>query len=179
MVSIVEAIMLNVVAQCGDQQGKHVSVVKTRVLRQVLIRQYEAAVLSYITTVQIVVVLDASLVLVVDLHDELEELVVVNHLMQIVLFEQRSRHKWHLHVPADRLREVKDVERERVNALVEFRMLFDELLYVVRRQIEVDPITVNLDGAEVTRVVVPATLSRRHGHKRAAKLLLSFLHFKL
>ena len=44
--------------------------------------------LSHIRPVQVVVVLNGSLVLIVDLGDELEELVVVNSLQEVVVFEQ-------------------------------------------------------------------------------------------
>ena len=73
--------MLHVVAKCRDQESKHVSVVKARILHQVLVRQYETAMLSDITAVQVIMVLDTSLVLVVDLHDELQKLVIVYNLM--------------------------------------------------------------------------------------------------
>ena len=41
-----------------------------------------------VTTVKVVVVLDAALVLVVDLNDERKEFVVINNLEQIVELEE-------------------------------------------------------------------------------------------
>ena len=41
-----------------------------------------------VTTVQVVVVLDATFVLVVNLNDKLQELVVVDDLQQVVFLEE-------------------------------------------------------------------------------------------
>ena len=116
---------------------------------------------------QIVVVLNAALVLVVDLDDKREELVVIDNLEQIVELEDRCGHEWHLHVAADRLRKIEYVEGERVNALVELLMVFYQFLDMLRAEVEVDAITVDLDRAEVTSRIVLSTFSGldRHQHR--------------
>ena len=116
---------------------------------------------------QIVVVLNAALVLVVDLDDKREELVVIDDLEQIVELEDRCCHEWHLHVAADRLRKIEYVEGERVNALVELLMVFYQFLDMLRAEVEVDAITVDLDRAKVTSRIVLSTFSGldRHQHR--------------
>lgn len=53
----------------------------------VLVLENDVDMLSNVRAMQVVVVLDVPLVLVVDLSGELKELVVVNNLEQIVVFQ--------------------------------------------------------------------------------------------
>ena len=80
MVPIIEAIVLHVMAQGGHDQGKGISIVEAGMFSQVLLSEDQINVLGNIWSVQIIVVLHGSLVLVVDLNDELQELVVINDL---------------------------------------------------------------------------------------------------
>lgn len=84
MVAVVEAIMLHVVAEGGHEQNESVSVIEARVLLEILFVQNQIAVLRDVTSMQVVMVLDAALVLVVDLHDECQELMVVHNLEQVI-----------------------------------------------------------------------------------------------
>jgi hypothetical protein len=56
-------------------------------LDHVLVLENDVDMLSNVRAMQVVVVLDVPLVLVVDLSGELKELVVVNNLEQIVVFQ--------------------------------------------------------------------------------------------
>ena len=96
--------------------------------------------LGHIGSVQVVVVLHRSLVLVVDLHEELQEFVVVHRLKQIVLLQYRSCHEGHLHIAPNSLREIEDVEVKGVYFEVKVLMLQDELVDVVYGEVEVDSI---------------------------------------
>ena len=71
MISIIIAIMLNIVAKGSDYQGQIVEVIELSVLHQVLSLQNQMNVLSNICSVKIIVVLNRSLILVVDLDEEL------------------------------------------------------------------------------------------------------------
>lgn len=53
-----------------------------------LIVEYDIDVLSHVTSVQVVVVLHRTLVLVVNLSEELKELVKVNDLQNVVFLQQ-------------------------------------------------------------------------------------------
>ena len=55
---------------------------------QILCFQYKTAVLRHIGAMQIVMVVDLSLVPIVDLNHELNEFFIVNALEQIVLFKE-------------------------------------------------------------------------------------------
>jgi recombinational DNA repair protein RecR len=72
---------------------------------------------------KIIVVLNRSSVLVVDLGNKLEELVMINSLKQVIVLEQRRCHKGHLHVAANRFGELENVEVEVEDFLVETSML--------------------------------------------------------
>ena len=122
--------------------------------------------LRHVRSVQVIVVLDAALVLVVDLNDERQEFVVIDNLEQIVELEEWSGHEWHLHVTTDRLREIEYVEGERVDALIELLVAFYQLLDVFGAEVEIDSISVDLDRAEVTSRVVLSTIGGLDRHER-------------
>jgi hypothetical protein len=113
-------------------------------LDHVLVLENDVDMLSNVRAMQVVVVLDVPLVLVVDLSGELKELVVVNNLEQIVVFQNRCCHKRHLHVPAHCLGELKQVEVKRVDALKVIVMLLDQSVHVFARKVEVDSVLVYL-----------------------------------
>ena len=68
------------------------------------------AVLGNIGSVQVIVVFDTSFILVVYLDNELEKLMMINHLEEVILFQQSGCNKWHLHVPTHGLRECENIE---------------------------------------------------------------------
>ena len=115
--------------------------------------QDQVDVLCHIRSVQVVVVLHRSLVLVVDLHEKLKEFVVVHRLKQVVLLQQRSCHEGHLHIAPNCLREIEDVEVEGVDFEVKVLVFQDELVDVVYREVEVDSIRVDSNFLELGRVV--------------------------
>ena len=120
--------------------------------------------LADVTTVQIIVVLDTALVFVVDLYDECEELVIIYDLEQIVLLQERCGHEGHLHVTANRPRELEDVKFKRVNFLVEIGMALDQFFNVLSAQVKIDAIAVDLDRAEITSCIVLSSFGRLGRH---------------
>ena len=120
--------------------------------------------LADVATVQIIVILDAALVFVVDLHDECEELVIIYNLEQIVLLQERCGHEGHLHVTSNRPRELEDVEFKRINFLVEIGVALDQFFNVLSAQVKIDAIAVHLDRAEITSCIVFSTFGRLDGY---------------
>ena len=79
---------------------------------------------------QIVVVLYRPLVLIVNLHDELEILVLVDDVLQPILLEEGHCHEGHLHLATNDLGELEQIEVEGVNPLVETLMFGEQLLSI-------------------------------------------------
>lgn len=98
MVSIVESIMLNIMAQGSYYQGKSVLIIELGILDQSLSFEDKMHVLSHIRTMKVIVILNRSLVLVVDLYKELQKFMMVDGLEKIVLLQKGGSHEWHLHV---------------------------------------------------------------------------------
>lgn len=86
VVPVVEAIMLDIVAESGNEERKSVQTVELGILNHVLRLQDNVAMLRNVGAVQIVVIGYISIVLVVDLGKELQELAIIYELEQIVLF---------------------------------------------------------------------------------------------
>jgi len=80
VVLVVEAIMLDIVAECGDKERKGVQIVELGVLDHVLRLQDDIAMLCNVRAVEIVVVGYILIVFVVDLAEELQKLVMVYEL---------------------------------------------------------------------------------------------------
>jgi len=80
VIPIVEAIMLDIVAECGNKERKGVQMVELGVLDHVLRLQDDIAMLCNVRAMEIVVVGYTSIIFVVDLGEELQKLVVVNEL---------------------------------------------------------------------------------------------------
>lgn len=114
--------------------------------------QNEVDVLSYITTMEIIMVLHRPLILVVNLGDELQKLVKVNDLEDVILLQEGCSDEWHLHVSANCLRKFEDVEVKAVYLIIESTVLLDHLFDVDALQVEINAIRVDLDRPEV---VVP------------------------
>ena len=89
--------------------------------------------LSYIWSMQVIVVFNGSLVLIVDLDKELQELVVVHGLQKIILLQEWSRHKWHLHITSNSFGEFKYIKVVWVHSIKEMKIVFDQLLNVFTR----------------------------------------------
>jgi hypothetical protein len=66
---------------------------------------------------EVIVIFDRPLILVVNLADKLQEFVIVNDLQEVIGLKQASGYNWHLHIPANRLGELKDVKSVFVNVL--------------------------------------------------------------
>lgn len=98
---------------------------------------------------EIIVVFNRPFVLVVDLHEELKEFVVINGLKQVVLLEQRCSHKRHLHVSTNCLGELKDVEVIGINSIEEVQIVLNELLDLLTREVKVNSIRIYLNISEV------------------------------
>ena len=125
MITIVEAIMLHIVTKCGHQQRKSVYVLEVCFLDHALALQNQMAMLSHIRPMKVIMVFNRSFVLIIDLHEELEELVVVHGLQKIVLLKQRCCHKWHLHISSNCLGELKDVEVVRIDSIEEMKIVLN------------------------------------------------------
>ena len=80
MISVVEAIVLDIMAQGRTQKRQGVEVVKMRLLLHALVGEDEMNMLGDVGAMHIVMVLDRSFVLVVDLGEVLQELVEVDDL---------------------------------------------------------------------------------------------------
>ena len=80
MISVVEAIVLDIMEQGRTQKRQGVEVVKMRLLLHALVGEDEMYMLGDVGAMHIVMVLDGSFVLVVDLGEVLQELVEVDDL---------------------------------------------------------------------------------------------------
>ena len=87
MVPVVEAIMLHIVAEGYDNERQIVQIVELGILHEILCLQNQSDMLCYVRSMKIIVVLDRSPVLVIYLGNKLEELVMINSLKQVVVFE--------------------------------------------------------------------------------------------
>lgn len=125
MVPIVEAIMVYIVAEGRCKDGEHVRLVKFSILGEALFVQNNVTVLGNIRSMEVIVVLNVSIVTVVDLSDEQHELFKVDQVEQIVLFEEAHCHKWHLHVSPDSLGKVINVEVKFVEVEIELLVVLD------------------------------------------------------
>lgn len=85
VVPVVEAVMLDIVTERGNEERKSVQIVELSILNHVLRLQDNIAMLRNVGAVEIVVVGYISIVLVVDLGEELQKLVIIDELEQIVL----------------------------------------------------------------------------------------------
>jgi hypothetical protein len=99
--------------------------------------------------VQVVVVLNRSLVFVVNLSDELEELVMIDSLQQVVVLEQWRSHEGHLHVTANWSRELKNIEVKGKDLLIEVLVLHDQLVDFIYGEIKVNLIRVDSNWLKV------------------------------
>jgi hypothetical protein len=88
MVPVVEAIMLHIVAEGCDNERQIVQIVELGIFHEILGLQNKPDMLGHVRSMKIIVVLNRSSVFVVDLGNELEELVMINSLEQVVVFEQ-------------------------------------------------------------------------------------------
>lgn len=88
VVPVVEAIMLNIVAEGSHDEGQIVQIIKLGIFHKILCFQKEANMLCHVRTMKVIVILNRPLVLVVNLGNELEELVVINSLEQVVVLKQ-------------------------------------------------------------------------------------------
>ena len=73
-------------------------------------------------------ILNRSIILVVNLHNELQELALINFLSKSIHFNNGSRHCWHLHRAADDAREFKNVELKCGDARAEVLVLIQDSL---------------------------------------------------
>ena len=61
---------------------------------------------------EIIMILNAPLILVIDLCSEILEYLEVNCLIKIISHQQRTCYEWHLHLPADRVDKFEQIERK-------------------------------------------------------------------
>ena len=78
MEAIVEAIMTNVMTEGGHKEGKRVNLVKLGEFAKVLSLEDEVTVLGDVGTMEIVMILHRSIVTIVYLDHELQELFAIN-----------------------------------------------------------------------------------------------------
>lgn len=108
--------------------------------------------LCHVGAMHIVVVLHGASVLVVDLCEELEELVKIDNLKDVVLFQKTCGNKRHRHIASYFPGELKYVEMERIHLVVKVIVFFDKQLDIFALEVEVYPVRVDLD---VSEVVIP------------------------
>ena len=91
------------------------------------------AVLGNIWSVEVIMIFNRSLIFVIDLREELQKLVIVYCLQKIILLKQRSRHKRQLIVSPHTFGEFKNVKVVWVHAIIEMKIVFDQLFNMVTR----------------------------------------------
>lgn len=110
-----------------------------------LISQNQIDMLSHIGSMKIIMIFNRPFVFIVNLHNELQEFMVVNDLQKIIRLKQCSGHKWHLHVPSDIFGKVKYIELVTMNIIEIKTVLIHQLFNMLNRQIKVDSIFVYFD----------------------------------
>ena len=74
-------------AQSSNYHWEGIQIVELGMLLKTLTFEYKTTVLSNIRTMKVIMVMDLSFVFIVNLDHKLNELVVINALQNIVLFE--------------------------------------------------------------------------------------------
>ena len=138
MVIVVKAIVLNVVAQGGNEQRHGIDMVELGVFWHVLGLQDDVAVLSDVGTMKVVVIVHALIILVVDLGEELHELWLVDVLHQVILFHYWRCQNLHLDASADCVWELENIKLEWVDTFVEIIMLDNKCFHWFGGQLEVN-----------------------------------------
>jgi len=98
-----------------------------------LISQNQIDMLSHIGSMKIIMIFNRPFVFIVNLHNELQEFMIINDLQEIIGLKQRGRHEWHLHVPSDTLRKVKYIKLITMNIIEIKTVLIHQLFNMLNR----------------------------------------------
>ena len=100
VIPIVEAIVSDIVAESSHQKREHIQIVELGIPRQALRPHNVVTVLGHVRPMQVVVVLHSTMVPVVYLNYELQELVLVYEVCQSIQIDEGTRDHRHPHVTA-------------------------------------------------------------------------------
>lgn len=107
-----ETIVLHVVAEAGHKDSDSVEGVELCITRYLLFVHHEAEVLGNVSSVEVIMIMNMSLVTVVNHGDEGDELVPINQLVKPIQLENTPCCHWHVLISAQFLTESKQIEVE-------------------------------------------------------------------
>ena len=72
--------MFDIMTECGDKKSKRVDIIKLGVFYQILGFKNDMSVLSNITSMQIVMILNVAFVQIIDLREKLEKFGIIHQI---------------------------------------------------------------------------------------------------